>query len=43
MMAAMRRTLWLLRAGLLLLGLGMVAAQANAPGGARLARIFHEQ
>lgn len=40
MMTAMRRTLFLLRAGVLLVGLGMVSAQANAPGGARLALVI---
>ena len=39
-MTAMRRTLFLLRAGMLLVGLGMVSAQANAPGGARLALVI---
>jgi hypothetical protein len=40
MIAATRRTLFLLRAWVLLVGLGMVSAQANAPGGARLALVI---
>lgn len=40
MIGAMRRTLFLLRAWVLLLGLGLASAQANAPGGARLALVI---